>query len=95
MGSLRAMPGRRDELVAILTRYKPELATSGCLVYEVGVNETTPDRVYVLEVWESADAHRASLGIGSVREGLHEALPLLDGDMVSMKFDITGSPLTP
>jgi len=95
MGSLRVMPGKRDELVAVLTRYKPELEASGCLVYEVGVNESTPDRVYVLEVWESAEAHRASLGTGSIREGLHEALPLLDGDMVSMKFDITGSPLQP
>ena len=55
----------------------------------------TPDLVYVLEVWETAEAHRASLGIGSIREGVHEALPLFDGDMVSMKFDITGSPLQP
>ncbi len=59
------------------------------------MNPSTPDLVYVLEVWEDADAHRASLGTGSIREGLHEALPLLDGDMVSMKFDITGSPLQP
>jgi quinol monooxygenase YgiN len=93
MGSLKVLDGKRDELVAILTRYKPELAAAGCLVYEVGTNPSTPDRVYVLEVWESAESHRASLGLGSVRDALHEAVPLLDGDMVSMKFDIAGSPL--
>ena len=83
MGSLKVLPGKRDELVAVLTRFKPELEAGGCLVYEVGTNPSTPDRVYVLEVWESAEAHRASLGTGSVREGLHETLPLLDGDMVT------------
>jgi quinol monooxygenase YgiN len=93
MGSLKARDGKRDELVALLTRYKPELEACGCLVYEVGTNPTTPDRVYVLEVWDSAESHRISLGQGSVREALHAALPLLDGDMVSMKFDIAGSPL--
>jgi quinol monooxygenase YgiN len=67
----------------------------GSLNHEVGTDPSTPDRVSVLEVWESAEAHRASLGQGSVRDGLHEALPLLDGDMVSMRFDIVGSPLTP
>ena len=95
MGSLKALDGKRDELLAILARYKPELADAGCLVYEVGTNPSTPDRVYVLEVWDSAESHRASLGIGSVRDALHEALPLLDGDMVSMKFDVVGSPLAP
>lgn len=87
-------PGKRDELVAILTRYKPELEASGCLVYEVGTNPATPDLVYVLEVWDRAESHRESMGKGSVRDALQEALPLLDGEMVSMKFDVLGSPLS-
>jgi quinol monooxygenase YgiN len=95
MGSLTAAPGKRDELVAILTRYKPELAASGCLVYEVGTNPATPDLVYVLEVWDRAESHRESLGAGSVREAIQEALPLIAGEMVSMRFDIAGSPLVP
>jgi quinol monooxygenase YgiN len=49
--------------------------------------------VYVLEVWTSAAAHRASLGLGSVRDALQEAMPLLDGEMVSFTFEIAGSPL--
>jgi quinol monooxygenase YgiN len=93
MGTLKAEPGRRDEIVAALVRHKPELQAAGCLVYEVGTNRSTPDLVYVLEVWESAEAHRAALGIGSIREAVHAVLPLLDGEMVSMKFDIAGSPL--
>lgn len=94
MGRLKVMPGKQDEVVAILARYKPELETCGCLVYEVGTNPATPDTIYVLEVWDSAESHRASLGEASVRDALHEALPLLDGEMVSMKFDVAGSPLS-
>jgi quinol monooxygenase YgiN len=93
MGTLKVRPEARDTVIAVLTRPKPELREAGCLVYEVGANEANPDLVYVLEVWTSAEAHRASLGLDSVREALHEALPLLDGDMVSLKFDIVGSPI--
>lgn len=95
MGTLKARAGSRDAVIAVLIRPKPELREAGCLVYEVGANPGNPDLVYVLEVWTSAEAHRASLGLGSVREALHEALPLLDGEMVSFKFDIVGSPLEP
>ena len=95
MGSLRVVPGRRDDLVALLTRYKPELQASGCLVYEVGTKDATPDLVYVLEVWDRAESHRESLGRGSLRDALQEALPLLEGEMVSMMFDVAGSPLMP
>jgi quinol monooxygenase YgiN len=93
MGTLKTDPAHRDELIGILTRYKPELQEAGCLVYEVGANPANPDLVYVLEVWTSAEAHRAALGRGAVRDAVHEALPLLDGDMVSLRFDIEGSPL--
>ncbi|MGN6742710.1 MAG: putative quinol monooxygenase [Amnibacterium sp.] len=94
MGSLKALPGKRDELVAILTRFKPELASSGCLVYEVGTNPGEPDLVFVLEVWDRAESHREALGKGSVREAVQEALPLMEGELVSMRFDVAGSPLT-
>jgi quinol monooxygenase YgiN len=93
MGTVKALPGRREELIALLVRSKPELRDAGCLVYEVGRNDADPDRVYVLEVWTSAAAHRASLGLGSVRDALQEAMPLLDGEMVSFTFEIAGSPL--
>lgn len=42
MGGLRVLDGKRDEPVAILTRYKPEPAAGRCLVYEVGTNPPVP-----------------------------------------------------
>jgi quinol monooxygenase YgiN len=95
MGTLAVQPGSRDDVVAVLTRHKPELLGAGCPVSEVGVNEANPDVVYVLEVWTSADAHGASPGRGTVRDAVLEVLPLPDGDMISYRFDIAGSPLEP
>ncbi|MBN9511257.1 MAG: translation initiation factor IF-2 [Alphaproteobacteria bacterium] len=60
-GSLGAVPGRRDELVAHLTRRSDVLRDLGCRLYEVGVNDDEPDTVFVVELWDSAAAHRGSL----------------------------------
>ena len=93
VGSLGVQPGRRDEVVAILTRRSDDLADAGCLLYEVGVNDDEPDTVYVVELWESADAHRASLQLPSVKAAIAEAMPMLSGQMGGFRFDVLGSPL--
>jgi len=93
VGTLGVKPGHRDDVVAILTSSNPELQASGCLLYEVGVNEASPDTVFVCELWESPQAHRASLQIPSVRAAIHEAMPLLSGDMGGYTFSVVGSPI--
>lgn len=92
-GTLGVNPGRRDELVAILTRRSPELAEAGCLLYEVGINDDAPDTVFVTELWESAEAHAASLQLESVKAAIAEAMPLLSGEMDGTRFTVVGSPL--
>lgn len=94
VGRLGTLPGRRDEVVAILTRHTPELSNAGCLLYEVGTNEDEPDTVFVAELWQSTTAHRSSLQIDSVRNAIAEAMPLLSGEMSGYRFDVVGSPLT-
>lgn len=93
VGLLGAKPGKRDELIAILTRPNPELADNGCLMYEVGASEDDPDTVFVSELWVSAEAHRASLQLESVRAAIAEAMPLLSGTMSGHRFTVSGSPL--
>lgn len=93
VGTLGVKPGARDQLVTILTRASPELASAGCLLYEVGVNDDSPDTVFVVELWESAAAHQASLQLESVRSAIAEAMPLLSGEMGGWRFDVVGSPL--
>ncbi|GAA1962401.1 putative quinol monooxygenase [Microbacterium aquimaris] len=93
VGSLGVQPGRRDDVVAILTRRGTDLADAGCLLYEVGTNDDDPDTVFVIELWESADAHRASLQLPSVTAAIAEAMPMLSGAMGGFRFDVAGSPL--
>lgn len=92
-GTLGALPGKRDELVAHLTRSSPELAAAGCLLYEVGVNDDHPDAVFVAELWTSAKAHRASLELPEVKASIAAARPLLSGEFGGFTFDVVGSPL--
>ncbi|GEK81679.1 putative quinol monooxygenase [Agrococcus baldri] len=93
VGTLGAVPGRRDELVAQLTQRSDELREAGCLAYEVGVSDDAPDTVFVVELWQSADAHQASLELPQVRAAIAAARPLLSGEFGGFRFDVIGSPL--
>lgn len=93
VGTLGVLPGKREEVVAILTRRNVQLNEAGCLLYEVGISEDDPETVYVMELWTSAEAHRASLQLDSVRTAIHEAMPLLSGDMGGASYVVSGSPL--
>lgn len=95
VGRLGANPGARDQLIEILTRPSAEMGAHGCLLYEVGVNDEHPDAVFVSELWESAEAHAASLQLESVRAAIAEARPLLSGDLDGYRFEVVGSPLRP
>lgn len=92
-GTLGATPGKRDALVAHLTRRIDMLSELGCLAYEVGISDEHPDTVFVIELWTSANAHRASLAHTEVQESIAAAQPLLSGEFGGFQFEIVGSPL--
>jgi quinol monooxygenase YgiN len=92
-GTLGTVPGKRDELVARLTARNDALRALGCHAYEVGTNDHEPDTVFVIEIWSSADAHRASLQQPEVVAAIAAARPLLDGRFGGFRFDIVGSPI--
>lgn len=93
VGTLGALPGQRDVLVALLTRRNDSLKRIGCLSYEVGVSDDHPDTVFVIELWDSEDAHRESLQLPEVQASIAEARPMLSGEFGGYRFDIAGSPL--
>ena len=93
VGTLETKPGQRDSVVAILVRPMAGMKEAGCLLYEVGINDAAPDTVFVCELWESPEAHRASLGLDSVQAAITEAMPLLSGEMGGHQFTVLGSPL--
>ena len=77
-GRLGAQSGRRDELLAILADDGSSEPMPGCRLYLVAVDESDPDGVWVTEVWESEEDHRASLQLPRVRDQIARAMPLID-----------------
>jgi len=50
VGTLGTAPGKRDELVALLTEHNESLTGGGCQAYEVGINDDQPNTVSVVEL---------------------------------------------
>lgn len=92
-GTLGAVAGKRDQLVAHLTQRSDVLREIGCLSYEVGTNDEDPDTVFVVEFWTSEEAHQASLGLPEVQASIAVARPLLSGTFGGFRFTVAGSPL--
>ena len=74
---IRATAGARDRLAAVLI--KASASMPGCLSYVVAADATDPDAVWVTEVWDSAELHKASLQLPQVREAMTTGRPLIAG----------------
>ena len=77
IGSFRAHPGQREALIALMTASVG--AMPGCLSYVVARDKADADKLWVTEVWDSAESHRASLQIPAVAETIRRAMPLIAG----------------
>lgn len=92
LGTMRVKPGHRDTVVATLTSGQYGLKAAGCHVYAVGTSDSADDKdlVWVYEVWDSKDAHQASLALPEVREAITATMPLLTGEFTSQELDVAG-----
>ena len=77
IGRIDAVPGGRDELIAILLEGVSGMP--GCRSYVVAKDPEVPDAIWVTEVWESQERHQASLGLPSVRSAIARGRPLIAG----------------
>jgi quinol monooxygenase YgiN len=72
---LTAVPGKRDEMIAILK--ESATAMPGCLSYVLAKDSADENVVWVTEVWDSAASHDASLSLPSVKSAMPRVKPLL------------------
>ncbi len=77
MGKMRAQPGKRDELLDILLGSTD--AMPGCLSYVIARDPADADAIWVTEVWDSRDSHKASLQLPAVQATIKQAMPLIAG----------------
>jgi quinol monooxygenase YgiN len=76
IGKIRAVAGQRDALAAILVG---DGGMPGCFSYVVAHDPQDADALWVTEVWESSEAHKASLHLPAVQAAIAKGRPLIAG----------------
>ncbi len=79
-GRLGAKPGKRQELLSILSEGERGEPMPGCRLYLVAVDPEDADGVWITEVWESEEAHTASLQLERVQQQIARAMSIIDID---------------
>ena len=77
IGRIKAIAGKRDALAAILASGSGEMP--GCISYIIAEDLADADALWVTEIWESKEAHQASLSLPVVREAIGKGRPLIAG----------------
>ncbi len=77
IGSMTAQPGQRERLAGFLLEGLRDMP--GCLSYIVANDPQDSDKLWITEVWDSPDNHRASLQLPSVQAAIAKARPIIAG----------------
>lgn len=77
IGQMMAQPGKRADLVAILAQGTG--AMPGNIAYLVGEDSANPDAIWIVELWDSKEAHAASLKLPAVQAAIKKGRPLIAG----------------
>lgn len=75
IGKMTALPGRRAELIGILTEGTGSMP--GCLAYVVAEDRADPDTLWITEIWTNKQAHAQSLALPQVRAAIARGRPLI------------------
>lgn len=77
IGQMKAAPGKRDELVAILKEGTG--AMPGCLSYILALDPADADAIWITEVWTDKESHAGSLKLPAVQAAIARARPIIAG----------------
>jgi quinol monooxygenase YgiN len=90
INAITTRPGKRDEVVAILLEGLEGLRGIGCLQYTVAVDPEDEVTIRVSEVWETEEAHAASLQLPETKEAIARAMPMLTGEFEAVTTEVRG-----
>jgi quinol monooxygenase YgiN len=88
IGKMRALSGQRDTLISILLNGVHEMP--GCLSYVVARDPSEPDVIWISEVWDAPESHRASLTLPSVKDAIARGKPLIAAFEISVETEPVG-----
>jgi len=83
IGKMKAVPGKRAELVAILGSGTG--AMPGCLAYLIAEDAKDADAIWITEIWDKQESHAASLDLPEVRAAIAKGRPLIAGFELSVE----------
>ena len=75
IGKITAKAGKRDQLIKILLEGTTDMP--GCLSYIISKDSKDDNAIWVTEVWDSKESHKASLSLPSVKEAITRGRPLI------------------
>ncbi|MEI5664053.1 putative quinol monooxygenase [Bosea sp. CCNWLW174] len=77
IGKMRAMPGEREALIGYILESSGTMP--GCLSYIVARDPGDADAIWVTEVWDKEESHKASLALPAVQAAIAKARPIIAG----------------
>jgi quinol monooxygenase YgiN len=77
IGKMRAHPGQRDALIAILLEGTANMP--GCLAYIIAKDTQDADALWITETWDTQANHKASLTLPQVQAAITKGRPLIAG----------------
>lgn len=77
IGKMIAQNDQRDALIAILLEGTKGM--SGCLSYVIAKDVIDDNALWITEVWESQEKHKASLSLESVQQAIAKGKPMIAG----------------
>ena len=75
IGKMIAVSGQRGTLISLLLEGIAEMP--GCLSYVIAQDPADVNAIWITEVWDSEQSHRASLSLPAVQQTIAQAKPLI------------------
>lgn len=85
IGQMQVQPGKRDELIAILSQGTRDMP--GNLAYVISRDRADENAIWITEYWESKEAHTASLELEPVQAAIAKGRPMIAG--FGHRFEVT------
>ncbi|MGB9029099.1 MAG: putative quinol monooxygenase [Acidobacteriaceae bacterium] len=91
---LTLLPGKRDEVIALLTESSANMP--GCFSYVIANDVVDENVLWVTEVWESKASHDASLSLRAVQAAIPKVKALVANfERIAETDPVAGMPFEP
>ena len=91
-GTFLVKPALRDEALALMRRMSlASRAETGCISYEFYVGLTNPNKLLLLQEWETVDALQEHFQTQHMEDFLKVLPSVLDGDVLTRRYEVRNS----